>query len=216
MRSNPLPLAALATVLALPAVAPAALAQTQAPVTAAPLAPQGAPQGAPPTTYQNVPPAAYPGAPTPSQGAPVTQYQGMTPQGVPPGTSPTTGARPGNQVGTGMSMPTSNRASNISPSDTRSDVAPNLPAPPLGENSPPSAYLRAAQGALATGRTGEAQQALEMAQTRMLDRSVPYGQTNSVSENPGVVAINRALQALAAGDRATCMAQIQAALSSAP
>ena len=42
----------------------------------------------------------------------------------------------------------------------------------------PSDYLRAAQGALAAGRIAEAQEALEMAQTRMLDRSVPLGQTN--------------------------------------
>ncbi|MFZ0018906.1 MAG: hypothetical protein WAL10_16375, partial [Acetobacteraceae bacterium] len=39
-------------------------------------------------------------------------------QGVPPGTNPVTGARPGNDVGTGMSMPMGTRASNIDGSDT--------------------------------------------------------------------------------------------------
>src|SRR4051812_15455407 len=92
--------------------------------------------------------------------------------GVPPGTNPETGARPGNEVGTGMSMPIGTRASNIDQNDTRSLLAPNLPAPPVGADSDPVAYLRAAQAALQAGRTGETQQALEMAQTRLLDRSV--------------------------------------------
>jgi hypothetical protein len=139
----------------------------------------------------------------------------LTPQGVPPGTNVETGARPGNQIGTGMSMPMSTRASNLGPADTRSPVAPNLPAPPLGENSPPSAYLRAAQGALSAGRTGEAQQALEMAQTRMLDRSVPMGQTNRPSDNPVVGQISQALRALSVGDRATAAQMTQTALNTA-
>ncbi len=88
---------------------------------------------------------------------------------------------------------------------------PPLPTPELGEGAAPSAYLQAAIGALATGHTGEAQQALEMAQTRLLDRSVPLGQTNTPSANPAVDQISAALQALAAGDRAGCMTRIQAA-----
>jgi hypothetical protein len=190
MRANPLTRTAFAAMLAVPGMAVTGLAL---------------PAVAPAASAQSLAQTQAPVTATP-----------RPPPGVPPGTSPTTGARPGNQVGSGMSMPMSGSASNIGPNDTRSQVAPNLPAPPLAENSPPSAYLRAAQGSLATGRTGEAQQALEMAQTRLLDRSVPYGQTNDPSSNPAVVAINRALQALAAGDRATSMAQIQAALANTP
>ncbi len=107
-----------------------------------------------------------------------------TQPGTPPGTNPATGARPGNVIGTGSSLPRSNRASNITPSDTRSSVAPNLPSPPIGENASPRAYLIAARGALAAGRTGEAQQSLEMAQTRLLDRSVPLFQTNTPPATP--------------------------------
>ncbi|MDR3536793.1 MAG: hypothetical protein P4L71_09870 [Acetobacteraceae bacterium] len=136
----------------------------------------------------------------------------LTPQGVPSGTSAETGARPGNDVGTGMSMPMGNRASNIDSQNTHSSIAPNLSDPALGDSAGPTDYLRAAQGSLAAGRTGEAQQALEMAQTRMLDRSVPYGQTNNPSDNPAVGQISQALRALAAGDRAQCMALIQAAI----
>ena len=133
----------------------------------------------------------------------------MTPQGVPPVADLMTGARPGNDIGTGMSLPMGNTASNISPADTRSVIAPNLPTPPIGDNGSAMDYLRAAQGSLAAGRTGEAQQALEMAETRLLDRSVPLFQTNNPSDNPGVGLISQALQALATGDRAQCMQLIQ-------
>lgn len=139
----------------------------------------------------------------------------LTPQGVPPGTSAETGARPANDVGTGMSLPLGSNPSNIAPQGSVNTIAPNLPPPPLADNATAGDYLRAAQGALAAGRNGEAQQALEMAQTRMLDRSVPYGQTNNPSDNPAVGQISQALQALAAGDRAQCMALIQAALTTA-
>jgi hypothetical protein len=111
--------------------------------------------------------------------------------------------------------PMSTSPSNIAPQDTQSIVAPALPSPNLPEGSRPSDALRAAQAALAVGNTGEAQEALEMAETRMLDRSVALGQTNNPSDNPTVRQISQALQALAAHDRATCMRWIQIALSSA-
>jgi hypothetical protein len=139
--------------------------------------------------------------------------QPITPQGVPPGADPATGARPGNPIGTGSSLPLGNTASNINGADTRSTIAPNLPSPDLGPNAGPRAFLQAAQHSLAAGRTGEAQQSLEMAQTRLLDRSVPQGMTNNPSGNPAVGAIAQALQALAAGDRQQCMAMIQNAMS---
>ncbi len=52
-------------------------------------------------------------------------------------------------------------------------IASALPAPAVGEDAPPADLLRAAESALAAGRAGEAQEAMEMAQTRLLDRSVP-------------------------------------------
>jgi hypothetical protein len=142
--------------------------------------------------------------------------QTLTPQRVPAGTNPVTGARPGNEVGTGMSLPTGNRASNIDQRDTHSSIAPNLPSPALSDNAGAADYLRAAQAALAGGRTGETQQALEMAQTRLLDRSVAYGQTGSPSDNPAVGQISQALRALAAHDGAQSMSAIQAALRMLP
>ncbi len=148
-------------------------------------------------------------------GAPVLAQTPVTPQGVPPGTNPETGARPGNVIGTGMSMPTGTRASNIDQSDTRSQIAPNLPSPAMGPNASAADYLRAAQQSLQTGRTGEAQQSLEMAETRLLDRSVPLGQSSVPDPSPVIGQINQALRALAAGDRSQTMQLIQAAIPGA-
>lgn len=136
-------------------------------------------------------------------------------RGVPSGTSSVTGARPGNEIGTGMSLPLGNRASNIDQSDTRSTIAPNLPSPQLGPNATAVDYLRAAEYSLRADRTGEAQQALEMAQTRLLDRSVPQGQTDKPSANPAVAQIDQALHALAAGQRMQAMQLIEAAIPQA-
>ncbi|HQT77226.1 MAG: hypothetical protein B7Z80_06015 [Rhodospirillales bacterium 20-64-7] len=102
------------------------------------------------------------------------------------------------------------------PPDAQDDrVQPALRTPDLPEGSKPSEYLRAAAGALATGHYGETEEALEMAQTRMLDRSVPLFQTNNPSDNPVTQQINQARQALAAHDRETCMRFIQDAIASA-
>jgi hypothetical protein len=148
-------------------------------------------------------------------GAPVLAQTPVPAQGVPPGTNPDTGARPGNVIGTGMSLPMGTNASNIDQADTRSQIAPNLPSPAVGGNASAADYLRAAQQSLAAGRTGEAQQSLEMAETRLLDRSVPMGQGNVPDQNPVIGQINQALRALAAGDRAQSMQLIQAAIPGA-
>ena len=114
-----------------------------------------------------------------------------------------------------MSLPLGSDASNISPADTNSPIATNLPSPELPENASAQDYLIAARNALAAGRTGEAQQAMEMAQTRLLDRSVPLFQTNTPSANPVVSQISQALQALAAGDKPRCMTLIEATIPNA-
>jgi hypothetical protein len=92
---------------------------------------------------------------------------------------------------------------------------PANPSPGLPETARVSDYLNAALTAVAAGRRGEAEEALEMAQTRMLDRSVPLFQTNDPSDNPTVGQIARAREALTAGDRAACLQMIQAAIASA-
>ena len=113
----------------------------------------------------------------------------------------------------GGTNPTSNAASNIGPSDTRSPVAPALPPPPVGPNASPRELLAAARGALAAGRTGEAQQAMEMAETRLLDRSVPIGTTGVPDSSPEIALVSQARQALGRGDRAASLGLLDQALA---
>jgi hypothetical protein len=126
--------------------------------------------------------------------------------------SSTAGARPGHDIGVGDSLPRSNKASNISPSGGRSDVAPTLPSPEVGDNAAAYDYLKSARNSLAAGRTGQAQQSLEMAETRALDRSVPQDQTNSPSDSPFIARIREARHALGSGDRAQAIRLIDGAL----
>lgn len=121
-------------------------------------------------------------------------------QPVPPGANPYTGARPGNEIGTGNSLPMSGRASNIESSDTRSLIAPRLPAPPVSENSSPRQFLLAARQALQSGQTGVAQEALERAEARQLDRSVAPSRADDPIRGPIVVRMGEARRALGRGD----------------
>jgi len=133
---------------------------------------------------------------------------------TPSGANPATGARPGHEPGVGVSLPQSNKASNIGPTDTGSNIAPTLPQPALGADATTQDYLRAARAALTAGRTGQAQQSLEMAETRALDRSVAQGQTNTPSDSQLVARIRDARHALGSGDRTHAIQLIDLALSS--
>jgi hypothetical protein len=92
------------------------------------------------------------------------------------------------------------KASNIVPADTGPGVAAMLPPSPAGDDAAPRDYLKAARGALAADRTGQAQQLLEMAETRILPRSVPAQQANMPDPDPAVAQIQNALHALGTGD----------------
>lgn len=135
-----------------------------------------------------------------------------TPPPVPPGT----GARPGNEIGTGNSLPRSNNASNITKSDTRSEIAPNLPSPPIGQNASVHDFLVAARTAIAAGHTGEAQQSMEMAASRALNRSVPRSPTVAPIKDPVVSGITDALNALGSGDRARSLSILDELIAQKP
>lgn len=83
----------------------------------------------------------------------------------------------------------------------RAVVATPLPAPPLPPGSPSLAYLEAARSALARGRLGETQEALERAETRLLDRAVNPAAVDRPDTQRVVLDIGVARQALAARDR---------------
>jgi hypothetical protein len=125
-----------------------------------------------------------------------------------------TGARPGHVPGIGTSLPLSDRASNIEPSDTRSSIAPTLPESSLGANATARDYLTAARSALVAGRTGQAQQSLEMAETRALDRSVEPSLASEPSHSQFINRIGEARHALGDGDSKRAISIIDLALSS--
>ena len=117
------------------------------------------------------------------------------------------------EPGTGMSGPASNKASNIDSADTRSTIAPHLPQPPAGEGADPAAYLHDAATALDKHQTGAAQQALEMAETRILTRSTPVSTAGQPAQDPMIQHISDARKALGTNDITGAKAAIQAALS---
>jgi hypothetical protein len=118
--------------------------------------------------------------------------------------------RPGTEVGTGNSLPRSDAASNIDAATTRSELAPTLPVPAVPDDI--RALLVAARQALAAGRTGEAQEALERAETRALDRSIVVGTENVPARGPVISGIGRARHALSAGDIRSALVEINAVL----
>jgi hypothetical protein len=121
--------------------------------------------------------------------------------------------RPGHEPGVGDSFPASDKASNITASDTRSPIAPRLPAPGIGENATPAAFLTAAQTALNAHQTGKAQEALERAETAMLQRSVPADMASTPAQGPRVSQVQMARDALAKGDVMGAKKAIAAAMS---
>jgi hypothetical protein len=90
----------------------------------------------------------------------------------------------------------------------------DLPTPALSPDASPTDFLRAARGAVAAGRNGEARSALEMAQTRLLDRVVDAGREKEPSRNAAVKQISEAIDALAANDRLACIRYIEFASQS--
>ena len=112
----------------------------------------------------------------------------------------------------GAGSPLSQSASNTTAANTRSEIAPRLPDPAAGGNTP-EAYMAAAQRALAAGRTGAAQEALERAETRLLTRSTEPGLAGSPAETPMIRQISDARRALADRDTAGARQALGMAMS---
>ena len=116
------------------------------------------------------------------------------------------------ETGSSGSEPSSLRASNTGGDPDAPQIAPSLPLPPVDPNASAEEFLHAARSAIARGRTGEAQEALERAQTRLLDRSVPLFRTDQPSTHPAIPLISQASRALGAGDREAAMRYLDQAL----
>ncbi len=117
------------------------------------------------------------------------------------------------QIGAALAQPIDRPASNITPFDARSVIAPALPAPAVPSADPPSLFLIAARGAVQAGRTGEAQEALERAETRLLDRALPSPAAPLADNRPAVLAMAVARRALAVHDRQGAITAIDDALA---
>ncbi|MBV9785481.1 MAG: hypothetical protein JO264_16865, partial [Acidisphaera sp.] len=63
------------------------------------------------------------------------------------------------------------------------------------------------------GRTGEAQEALERAESRLLDRSVAPSRADEPIRGPRIADVTAARDALAGGNRAAAIAAIDGALN---
>jgi hypothetical protein len=120
-------------------------------------------------------------------------------------------------TGSAQAQPVGTPASNLKPIDLRSVIAPALPVPPVPSADPPSAFLIVARSAAELGRTGEAQEALERAETRLLDRDddLPAQAASVPNSQQAVVAIGVALQALATHDRQAAIIAIDDAIAAA-
>jgi hypothetical protein len=125
-----------------------------------------------------------------------------------------TGARPGNEIGTGQSLPRSDKAGNLDAATTHSELAPNLPAP-AGADTVRDLLLAARQDLL-SNQTGAAQEALERAETRALDRSIPVGTEHIPAQDPLVAVVTQARGALATGNTQGAVGIIDGALRQQP
>ncbi|MEJ1975008.1 MAG: hypothetical protein WDN49_02070 [Acetobacteraceae bacterium] len=74
-------------------------------------------------------------------------------------------------------------------------------------------YLTDAQNALNTNQSGRAQEALERAETAMLQRSVPADQAGTPDQAPDVLQVQAARGALARHDLAAAKAAVAQALA---
>jgi hypothetical protein len=116
-------------------------------------------------------------------------------------------------AGPAFAAPLDLRASNIAPANTRPAVAPALSVPAVTFSAtPPLSFLEAARQALARARTGEAQEALERAETRLLDGTA-QPVLAAPSMVPALASTRAARQALANHDRAGAAREIDAAIA---
>jgi hypothetical protein len=90
---------------------------------------------------------------------------------------------------------------------TRQDGTPilRLPEPPVAEDAPASAFVEAARTAIAVGRAGEAMEAIERAESRVLVRSVRPSRANTPSDQELVRVLAEARAALGQGERALAL-----------
>ncbi len=114
-------------------------------------------------------------------------------------------------VGTPAAPPASPAAPTQAPAPVPPGAAATPPAP-LGESASASDYMALAAQAVAQQQAAPALFDLGRAETRLISRSVPLGQTNNPSDDPAVKQIQEARAAVDAGDFATAATVIARAM----
>jgi len=102
---------------------------------------------------------------------------------------------------------------NTTPPDIRPATRLPLPGPPAHSNEPPREFLEAARHALEAGQIGNAQEALERAETTLLNGSGPPVTASSPDTQHAILAVGAARRELAAHDRQGAMRAIDNALA---
>jgi len=102
---------------------------------------------------------------------------------------------------------------NTTPPDIRPATRLPLPGPPAHSNEPPREFLKAARHALEAGQIGNAQEALERAETTLLNGSGAPVTASSPDTQHAILAIGAARRELAAHDRQGAMRAIDNALA---
>ena len=113
-------------------------------------------------------------------------------------------------AGTGK-QPMSTAPTTLNSSTPHTLWSPSLPTPAVGEDAPPAAFIRSAIAAISAGRLGEAQEAIERAESRALDRSVRPSTAGQPSQQSLVQQLSAARQALGTGDKAGTLRLLQQA-----
>lgn len=111
----------------------------------------------------------------------------------------------------GVGSPLSTHATDLTPSRGEK-IGSRLPTPPTTGDTPRD-LLAAAQRSLDHGQTGAAQQALEMAETRVLSRTIDPSMANQPYPASMVASISQARQALGKRDIAGAKQAITMALN---
>ncbi len=95
----------------------------------------------------------------------------------------------------------------LAQTQTQQDGIPlvRLPDPPVTDDAPASAFVNAARTAIAAGRPGEAMEAIERAESRVLIRSVRPSRANTPSDQALVRTLAEARAALRQGNRAEAL-----------
>ena len=91
----------------------------------------------------------------------------------------------------------------------------SIAGPLVPENERPHAFLAAAWSAVDRGQSEEAQDALQRAEARLLDRAVAMNSAQKPDDRRAVLGIGVARQALAAGDRPGALRAIDDACAAA-